>query len=238
MRSGTSGVRVVASRATKPASSASEIAPRTSVRAAPQPLSLASRSCRRASISAPVISTAPRTSAPRAQADARLRSSSRSGEAAVATPIGRLTKKIQCQLIAWVIDAAGEQPDRGARGGDEAVDADRLRLLPRLGEHRHDHAEDHGGGQRAADALDEARADQHLLALREAAQQRGDREHARARPGRRPCARPGRRAARPAAAARRRRSGRRSSPRRGSTARSRGRPGSPAARRSRSVGRG
>ena len=39
-------------------------------------------------------------------------------------------------------DAAGEQADRAAGRGDEAVDADRLRLLARLGEHRHDHAED------------------------------------------------------------------------------------------------
>jgi len=29
-------------------------------------------------------------------------SSSRTASAAVATPIGRLTKKIQCQLIDWV----------------------------------------------------------------------------------------------------------------------------------------
>ena len=59
--------------------------------------------------------------------------------------------------------AAGQQADRAAGGGDEAVDAERLGLLPRLREHRHDHAEDHGGGQRAADALHEARADQHAL---------------------------------------------------------------------------
>ena len=72
--------------------------------------------------------------------------------------------------------AAGEQADRAARGGDEAVDADRLRLVTRLGEHGHDHPEHDGGGQRAARALDEARADQHLLALRRRAQQRRRRE--------------------------------------------------------------
>jgi hypothetical protein len=73
-------------------------------------------------------------------------------------------------------DAAGQQADRRARGGDEAEDADRLGLLGGLREHRHDHPEDDRGGQRAADALHEARADEHLLALRDAAQQRRDGE--------------------------------------------------------------
>ena len=76
--------------------------------------------------------------------------------------------------------AAGEQADRAAGRGDEAVDPDRLRLLLRLREHRHDHPEDHGRGQRAADALREAGADQHRLALGEPAQQRGDREDGQA----------------------------------------------------------
>jgi hypothetical protein len=76
--------------------------------------------------------------------------------------------------------AARQQADRGAGGCHEAVDADRLRLLPRLREHRHDHAEDHGRRHRAADALDEARADQHLLVLREPAQQRRGGEHRQA----------------------------------------------------------
>ena len=39
-------------------------------------------------------------------------------------------------------DPADQQADRAAGGGDEAVDADRLGLLARLGEHRHDHAQD------------------------------------------------------------------------------------------------
>ena len=72
--------------------------------------------------------------------------------------------------------AAGQQPDRGAGRRDEAVDPDRLRLLARLGEHRDDHPEDHGRGERAAGALHEARRDQHLLALGQPAQQRGDGE--------------------------------------------------------------
>jgi hypothetical protein len=69
-----------------------------------------------------------------------------------------------------------EEAHRPAGRGDERVDADRLRLLARLGEHRDDHPEDHGGGHRAADALQEARSDEHLLGLGEAAEDRGDGE--------------------------------------------------------------
>ena len=47
-------------------------------------------------------------------------------------PIGRLIRKIQCQLIASVRTPPSEQADRAAGGGDEAVDADRFRLLARL----------------------------------------------------------------------------------------------------------
>jgi hypothetical protein len=68
--------------------------------------------------------------------------------------------------------AACQQADRGTGGCHEAVDADRLGLLPRLREHRHDHAEDHSGGERAADPLDEARGDQESLARREPAGER------------------------------------------------------------------
>jgi hypothetical protein len=58
--------------------------------------------------------------------------------------------------------------------------ADRLRLLGGLREHRHDHPEDDRGGHRAADALHEARADEHLLALGDAAEQGGDGEDGQA----------------------------------------------------------
>ena len=71
--------------------------------------------------------------------------------------------------------AAEQQADRAAGRGDEAVDAHRLRLLARLREHRHDHPEHDRRGQRAADALHEACADQHALALRHRAEHRGDR---------------------------------------------------------------
>ena len=70
-------------------------------------------------------------------------------------------------------DAAEQQADRAARRGDEAVDADRFRLLARLREHRHDHAQDHRRGERAADAGEEAAADQHRLVLGDGAEQRG-----------------------------------------------------------------
>ena len=56
--------------------------------------------------------------------------------------------------------AAGQQPDRCAGRGDEAEDADRPCLLRGLGEHRHDHAEDHRRGHRAARSLNEPGDDQ------------------------------------------------------------------------------
>ena len=75
---------------------------------------------------------------------------------------------------------AGEQSDRRARGRDEAVDPDRLGLLARLAEQRHDHAERDGRGQRAADTLDESRHDQHLARRGHAARQRREGEHRQA----------------------------------------------------------
>jgi len=78
-------------------------------------------------------------------------------------------------------DAAREQPDRCAGGGDEAVDADRLGLLAGLGEHHHDHAQDPRRGQRTAHTLDEARSDQQPLAVGQAAEERGHGEHPQAR---------------------------------------------------------
>ena len=60
-------------------------------------------------------------------------------------------------------DPAGQQADRAARRRDEPVDADRLGLVPWFGEHHDDHPQDDRRGHRAADALDEARDDEHLL---------------------------------------------------------------------------
>ena len=126
------------------------------------------------------------------------------------SPIGRLTKKIQCQLIACGEHAAGEQADRAAGRGDEGVDADRLRLLARLREHRHDHPEDHRRGRarrrrpgRSArrpaspGSAPAPQTSEATVKTREA----GEEDAARGRSGRR--------AGRRAAAGRRRRSGRR-----------------------------
>ena len=82
-------------------------------------------------------------------------------------PIGTLTKKIQCQLIACVSTPPASSPTEPPAEATNAYTPIALRLLARLGEHRHDHAEDHRRGHRAADALDEARADEQRLALRE-----------------------------------------------------------------------
>ena len=76
--------------------------------------------------------------------------------------------------------AAREQAHRAPGRRDEAVDADRLRAVARLGEHRHDDAEDHRRRHRAADSLEEPRADEQLLALRDSAQQGGAGEDAEA----------------------------------------------------------
>lgn len=73
---------------------------------------------------------------------------------------------------------SGEETDRPSSGGYEREDADRFGLLPRLGEHRKDHAEDDGRGQRATDALNEAGPDKDRLATREAAHHRSAGEQA------------------------------------------------------------
>jgi hypothetical protein len=72
-----------------------------------------------------------------------------------------------------VIAPPSSNPIEAPAAAIEAVDADRLRPLPWLREHRHDHAEDHRRGHRATGALDEPRHDQHDLALGEAARGRG-----------------------------------------------------------------
>ena len=86
-------------------------------------------------------------------------------------PIGRLTKKTQCQLRAWVSSAAGEQPERAAGDRDEDVGAHRAGALGRLGELGDDDREDHRGLGGGADALEEAGADQDALVGREPAEQ-------------------------------------------------------------------
>ena len=78
-------------------------------------------------------------------------------------------------------DPPGQQADRRARGGHEAVDADRPRPLSGVRERRHDDAQDHRGGQGTGAALDEPRADQHAPRLRQPAKQRGQREQDQSR---------------------------------------------------------
>ena len=68
---------------------------------------------------------APARGRSRAPADARPRRTRN-------TPIGTLTKKIQCQFSVSVSTPPSKQADRGARRADEPEDADRLRLLARL----------------------------------------------------------------------------------------------------------
>ena len=57
-----------------------------------------------------MTSTAPGDVGARAQADAAVRLEQPHGEDAAATPIGRLTKKIQCQLTAWVRTPPASRP--------------------------------------------------------------------------------------------------------------------------------
>ncbi len=57
-----------------------------------------------------MISTAPGMSAPSLMPMPSRPSTSRVARKAVATPIGTLMKKIQCQLIAWVITPPAIRP--------------------------------------------------------------------------------------------------------------------------------
>ena len=94
----------------------------------------------------------------------------------MATPIGRLTKKTQCQLSACGEQPAGEQAERAAGDRDEHVRAHRAGALDGLRELGDDDREDHRGLGGGADALEEAGADQRALRRGDAAQERRDRE--------------------------------------------------------------
>jgi hypothetical protein len=72
---------------------------------------------------------------------------------------------------------AEQQPDRSPGRGDEAVDADRPRLLPRLGNIVTIIPRMTAGGGGPADALQEPGGDQHLPARRQPAQRGREREH-------------------------------------------------------------
>ena len=73
-------------------------------------------------------------------------------------------------------EPAGQQADRAAGRRNEAKDADCSCPLPGLREHRDDHPKDHSRARCATDPLPEPGDDQHRLADRGAAEQRGRRE--------------------------------------------------------------
>jgi hypothetical protein len=78
-------------------------------------------------------------------------------------------------------EAVGEHPaeqhaDRAAGAGDRAPHAERLVALSALGEHVGHDRQRRRGEQCAAEALDRAGGDQLALGLRQAAEERGDRE--------------------------------------------------------------
>ena len=155
-------------------------------------------------ISEAVTSSEPSQSTPCPRPSPRSARISARPSAKVATPIGRLTKKTQCQLSASVSSAAGEQAERAAGDGDEHVGAHRAGALGGLRELGDDDREDHrrlGGG---ADALEEAGADQRALARGDAAQQRRDGEGDEAGEEHALAPERGRRAGRPGAAGSRR----------------------------------
>ena len=110
-RSGISGLAAVAWRAMNAASSATASAAEAQrVRRPPAVGGSPRRSCRRRASATLTSSTAPGASAPRSRPMPRSSGSSRVAKTPVAIPIGRLTKKIQCQLIAWVRTPPASRP--------------------------------------------------------------------------------------------------------------------------------
>ncbi len=110
MRRGRIGVFASAWRTTNAASKPTATAPKPSVRTEPSPKSDDWTIVYTPSISATVTSTAPTTSTPFSIPIPRSDASRRNESAAVTTPIGTLTKKIQCQLTAWVMSPPARSP--------------------------------------------------------------------------------------------------------------------------------
>ena len=73
-------------------------------------------------------------------------------------------------------DAAEQDADAAAAGGDEAEHAHRLRAIGGLGEEVHHQRQRHRRGNRAAQALHRARRDQKVLGVRETARSGRERE--------------------------------------------------------------
>ena len=176
IRSGMIGLATRASSARKAPSSASEAPPTPSVRAESRPYSVDLTIANAPSIVASVIRIEPSTSTPPARPMPSFSSISAEPNSNATTPIGHVDEEDPVPAQRLRERAAGEQPDRAAAGGHERVHAHRLGLLGPLGELGHDDREDHARGDRAADALEQARADQHRLAVRHPAQHRGRRE--------------------------------------------------------------
>ena len=86
------------------------------------------------------------------------------------TPIGTLTKKIQCQSSDCVSAPPASRPIEPPPADDERVQRPSPWPARRARELGDDDREDHARGDRAADALEQARADQHPLAVGEPAQ--------------------------------------------------------------------
>ena len=122
-----------------------------------------------ASISAPVTVTAPPTSSRPPAAEPPVVGSSRSASTTTRTPIGKLTRKIQCQLIRSV----RTPPSRTPRLPPPAATKPKMPIafcaVRRLGEEVHHQRERDGRGDRAAEALHRSRGDEHPLRRGEAA---------------------------------------------------------------------
>ena len=113
---------------------------------------------------------------------AALREDPRRRGTAVSRPIGTLTNSTHSQPSVLGQHAAEQHAGRAAGAGDRAPDAERLVALGALGERGRDDRQRGGGDERGAEALHGAGGDQPDLGLREAAEQRGEREE-------RPCRR-------------------------------------------------
>ena len=154
-------------------SSASAPPPTPSVRAESRPYSLDLTIANAPSIVASVISTEPSQSTPPPRPMPSFSSISAEPSTNATMPIGTLTKKIQCQSSDCVSAPPASRPIEPPPADDERVQAHRLGLLASLGELGDDDREDHARGDRAADALEQARADQQPLAVGDPAQDGG-----------------------------------------------------------------
>ncbi len=141
-RSGSNGARAVHCRTTNPASSTTAAPPLSSVCGEPQPYRVVPAMAKTPSIRPLVTRTAPAASAPARRPMPGSSASTNQPAATAATPNGTLTKKIQCQLRAWVSTPPSTRPSDAppapvklytpiafARSGG---DGNSLTIMPRL----------------------------------------------------------------------------------------------------------